>query len=403
MSSYRFACGRCDWQTESDERAVGCQECGARLEVELEEYPDSLVTNEERYNVYRYADWLPVDDTEWLTIGEGWTALLDAPTLGTAEQETETTVLLKNETTNPTWSWKDRMAAMVVSHALADGTDRIATSTTGNHGSAVAAYASRAGIDRILVFVNPSSEPPHHAQIRAYGGESVELTEESAAEGLLDELTEMGWFIAYGLDGRFTGQPYVYEGYKTIAYELVEQHGVPDAVVAAVGAGDGLYGVWKGFRELESAGIIDETPAMVSAEAKERHPLAKAFEGGEDRVGEDPGPEPLSTSTKSPTTGSHALAAVRNSGGKPTVIDRSSLEQAVRDAGRDGVFLEPASALAAAGASTLAAEGDFETVVAIGSGAGVAWPEKTTGIVGSYPTVAPTLSALEDAVSFGLK
>lgn len=402
MSDYSFSCRLCEWQGSADEQPK-CPDCGSRIEVALEEYPETLVTNEDRYDVYRYADWLPVGDIDWLSNGEGWTPLVDAPNLTSAvDSPGDTAVLLKNETTNPTWSWKDRMASMVVSHAVESGADQFATSTTGNHGSAIAAYATRAGADRTLVFVNPSSEPPHHAQIRAYGGETVELTDADEAERLLGELAEQGWFVAYGLDGRFTGQPYVYEGYKTIAFELVEQHGVPDAVVAAVGAGDGLYGIWKGFRELEVAGIIDETPAMVSAEASERHPLANAFAADEKRVGEDPGPEPLSTSTKSPTTGDHALAAVRSSGGRPAVIERPVLERALRATGKDGVFLEPASALAAGGAASVASDDEFDTVVAVGSGAGVGWPEKTTAILGSYQTIEPTLEAIESAVSFDL-
>lgn len=391
------------------------------LEVRLDELPDRLVTDEDRYDVYRYADWLPTAG-ERLHLGEGWTPLVEAPALAAETEagvgagpgtgtggrdegggtDTGPAVFVKNETTNPTWSWKDRMAALVVPHAVAGGADRVATSTTGNHGSAVAAYAARAGIERILVFVDPSSEPPHHAGMRAYGAETVELTDESEAGRLLAELADRGWFVAYGLDGYDTGQPFVYEAYKTIAFEIVEQRGVPDAVVAAVGAGDGLYGVWKGFRELAEAGVVDEVPAMVSAEPTERHPLARAYEVGADEVDEDSGPEPLSTSTKSPTTGDHALAAVRDSGGEPTVVGRDALERATRAAGRAGVFLEPASALAAAGATQLAAREEYGTVVAVGSGAGVAWPEKTTELLGTYSTVEPTLSALEEAVPFDL-
>ena len=401
MSTYTFSCRNCDWQTAATERVSACPECDSLLEVELADLPGELVTDENRYDIYRYADWLPTSDIEWLSNGEGWTPLVEAPALATVENET-TTVLVKNETTNPTWSWKDRMAAMVVSHAVADGADRIATATTGNHGSAIAAYAARAGVDRTLVLVDPSSEPPHHAQMRAYGAASVELTDGGESQRLLAELAELGWFVAYGIDGRFTGQPYVYEGYKTIAFEIVEQHGVPGAVVAAVGAGDGLYGIWKGFRELKNAGIIEETPAMVSAEAHERHPLAVAYEEGAERVGTDPGPEPLSTSTKSPTTGDHALAAVRNSGGRPAVVDREEIARAIRACGRAGVFLEPASALAAAGATQLASEDEFDTVVAVGTGAGVSWPEKTTELLGSYPTVEPALDELRTVVPFSL-
>lgn len=412
MSSYRFACRSCGWTADSTDRSIRCPDCQSRIEVSIETWPTELVTNPDRYDIYRYGAWLPTDDIEQVTAGEGWTPIVEAPALATAANgsdestdgsRSETSVFIKNETVNPTWSWKDRMAALVVPHLVADGADRIATSTTGNHGSAIAAYAAQAGVDRILVFVNSSSEPPHHAQIRAYGAESIELTDSSYAPRLLGELADQGWAIAYPFEETYTGQQFVFEGYKTIAYEIVEQYGVPDAVVAAVGAGDGLYGTWKGFRELEAAGLIDEPPAMVSAEAAERHPLGKAVENEADGVGNDPGPEPLSTSTKSPTTGDHALAAVSESGGRPTVIDRDLLERATKAAGQAGVFLEPASALAAGGAAQLAATGDYDSIIAIGSGAGSSWPQKTSALVGKYPTVEPNLEAVAAAVPFSLE
>ena len=402
MSSYSLTCRLCEWSGPVTERPSRCPDCGARLEVAFDTLPERLVTDESRYDVYRYADWLPVSDADWLSNGEGWTPLVETSGLVPADAEPETTVLLKNETTNPTWSWKDRMATQVVSRAVDAGADRIATSTTGNHGSAIAAYAARAGIDRTLVIVNPASEAPHHAQIRSYGAETVELTEPTESERLLSELANRGWFVAYGLDDAYTAQPFVYEGYKTIAFELVEQNGVPDAVVAAVGAGDGLYGVWKGFKELETAGVVEETPAMVSAEASERQPLAKAYRSGTTQVGKDHGPEPLNTSTKSPTTGDHALSAVKDSGGRPTVVDTGALQSAFDAVGASGVFLEPASVLATAGARQLAAKQEYDCVVAIGSGAGVTWPQKTATLLSPYPTVEPSLEEIEDAVSFDL-
>lgn len=401
MSEYSLRCRSCSWSTAPTDPPGSCPECGSCLEVSLPTLPDEIPSNSSRYDVGRYADFLPGDDASHSN-GEGWTPLVETPTLAALEGEADTTVLVKNETVNPTWSWKDRMAAVVLPQVAGENA-RVATSSTGNHGSAVAAWATQLDADRALVFVNPSSEPPHHAQIRAYGAETVELTDADEAERLLDELADEGWTVIYGLDGRFTGQPYIYEGYKTIAFELVEQHGVPGAVVAAVGAGDGMYGVWKGFRELQTAGIIDETPKMISAESAERHPLAQAFEAESESVGEDPGPEPLTTSTKSSTTGDHALAAVRNSGGRPTVIDRETVERAIQACGEDGIFLEPASALAAAGAAQLAADDEFETVVAVGSGAGVAWSEKSTAVLGEHSTVEPSLSAIEDAVGFSLR
>nr|WP_254714699.1 pyridoxal-phosphate dependent enzyme [Natranaeroarchaeum aerophilus] len=343
-------------------------------------------------------------------MGEGWTPLVNAPTLADASASDASQpvpdIRLKNETTNPTWSWKDRVAALVVSHAVASGADRIATASSGNQGCAIAAYAARAGIDRVLVCASPSSEPPHCRQMRAHGAAVVTLSEYDGRRSLLEALADRGWFVAYDLPEWFGGQPYVYEGYRTIAFELVEQlGGVPDTVAVPVGSGAGIYGVWKGFRELTAAGIVDETPRLFSAESTERHPLACAYNANEETVGFDHGPEPISTSTMAPTADDRALDAVRESGGAAYVVDREAVEAAIRACGRDGVFLEPASGLAAAAVSRALADGAIdpdETIVTIGSGAGISWPETTAGAVGRAPTVEPSIEAVADAVSFSL-
>lgn len=144
---------------------------------------------------------------------------------------------------------------------------------------------------------------------------------------------------------------------------------------------------------------------MVSAEPEERQPLARAVRRGEDSVGTDDGPEPLSTSTMGTTAGDHALEAIRRSGGDAVAADESALSRATEACGCDGVFLEPASALAAAAVPIISA-GDLgeylDTIVVVGTGAGVAWPDKTGRLVGRPPSVEPTLSAVDDAVSFSL-
>jgi len=407
-----FECRSCGATTDPADRPAGCPDCGGRLEVAFEpgDLPDSL-PDSDRTDLRRYADFLP-DAGEPVSMGEGWTPLVDAPRLGASVGADEgpppsdggPDAFLKNETANPTWSWKDRLAAVVVPSAVDAGADRIATASTGNHASAVAAYASRAGVDRVIAFLSPSSESPHHRQIRAYGGGSLGLTDYGERKRLLGELADRGWFVAYDLDDQYTGQPYVYEGSKTIAFEIVEQlGGAPDAVAVPVGAGDGFYGVWKGFRELFALGVTDRRPKLLSAESAERHPVAKAFAAGAASVGRDDGPEPLSTSTMGATAGDHALAAVRASDGAAYAADRGAVEAAVRTCGRDGVFLEPASALAPAVISRAVADGlvgPDDTVVAVGTGAGVAWPEKTASAVGASPTVDPSLDAVADAVSF---
>ncbi|WP_192498355.1 threonine synthase [Halorussus halophilus] len=400
--NHTFECIFCGSRAAPADKSSSCTDCGGPLEVALDadELPSSLPETDRR-DLWRYADFLPTEGITPISIGEGWTPLTELPTVSE-----NPTVLLKNETTNPTWSWKDRLAAVVVPHAVAAGAEKIATSTSGNHGSAIAAYASRAGIEQVLTFVSPSSETPHHRQMRAYGAESLALTDYGERKNLLRELADRGWFVGYNLQNRYTAQPYVYEGYKTIAFELVEQlDKVPDAIVAPVGAGDGFYGIWKGFRELRELGIVETTPKMVSAESAERHPLAKAHQSDAETVGRDDGPEPLSTSTMGTTSGTHALQAVRDSDGAAYAADRETVEQAIRDCGHDGIFLEPASALAPAVVLQAIADNQLDasdTVVCVGTGAGVAWPEKTVEAVGTAPTVEPTVEAVAEAVSLDL-
>ena len=373
--------------------------------------PAELPGDDAPADLRRYEAFLPTAGTPFASMGAGWTPLVEAPALAetaaSAADRAAPGVRLKNETINPTWSWKDRVAALVVAHAAATGADRIATATSGNQGSAIAAYAARAGIDRVLVCVSPSSEPPHRRQMRAHGAEVVTLSDYGGRTELLAAVADRDWFVAYDLPGRFTARPYVSTGYATIAFELVEQLGeAPDAVAVPVGSGSGLYGVWKGFRELAAAGIIDETPPLLSAESEERHPLARAYESNAESVGFDDGPEPISTSTMAPTATDRALEAVRESGGAAYAVDRAAVEAAIRTCGRDGVFLEPASALAPAAVSRALAEGTVspdDTVVAVGTGAGVAWPETTADAAGRSPTVEPSVEAVDDAVSFSLE
>lgn len=413
-TDHTFRCRSCGFRVDPAGRPACCPECSRRLEVTLDSFPDSLPGDDARSDLLRYVEFLPTDRITPISCGEGWTPLVDAPALTdmaastamSSNTEAPPDVLIKNETTNPTWSWKDRLAAMVIPHAIAGGAGRIATATSGNQGSAIAAYAARGDVDEVLVFVSPSSEPPHHRQIRAYGAQSVRLSDYSERKRLLGELADRGWFVAYTLADHYCGQPYVYEGYKTIAFEIVEQRGIPDAVVVPVGSGDGLYGIWKGFRELYEAGIVDERPRMVSAESGERKPLARAFWDGAESVGTDKGPVPLSTSTMGTTSGDHALEAIKRSGGWAVAVDETALSRATTVCGRDGVFLEPASALAAAAVSKIT-EADFwsqlDSVVVVGTGSGVTWPEKTARLVGRPPTVEPNLSALADAIPYSLE
>jgi len=349
-------------------------------------------------SMWRYRGLLPLLRAEPVTLAEGGTPAVGATRLS---DRLDVTVRVKNETVNPTWSYKDRLNSLLLSNCLALGEGRIATSSTGNHGASTAAYAARAGIDDVIVLVPDETEPPLRRQIRAYGAEVV-VTDYAERGRLLGELVDRGWYPTVNVTEPYAGLPYSYEAYKTIAFELVDQLAAPpDAVVASIGAGDGLYGVWKGFRELAALDVIGDPPAMLGVQPAERPAVVEALAAGADSVGVADGPMPITTSAGGRTAGDHALRAIRESDGDAYAVDRAGVEAAIRALGRDGLFLEPSSAITAAGVEPAVEDGlvaPGDTVVAIGSGAGVKWPDKTAAAVGTAAGIEPTVDALREAV-----
>jgi len=400
---HELECQRCDRTYDPGVYPAGCPACreagtAGRLEVviDLSTVDVSALpfdSGVERADMWRYRELLPLLPGEPVTMGEGWTPLLEAHDLPVGAD-----VYLKNETTNPTWSFKDRLNALLLSNAVSGvGRRYVATSSTGNHGASTAAYARRAGAEEVAVLVPPQTERPLRAQIRAYGA-AVAVTDYEARRPLLEALAERGWYPTVSVSKGYTSQHYGYEAYKTIAFELVEQLcEPPDVVVAPVGSGDGLYGTWKGFRELRELGVTERSPRMVGVQPAERPSLAEALEAGDDAVGTAPGPMPITTSTSGDSAGDHALRAVQESGGTAYGVEREEVLAAMRAAGREGVVLEPACALAVAATERLAADDevtDGDTAVCVATGAGVKWPDALTEAVGETPRADPDLDAL---------
>lgn len=389
---------------------TGCPDCReqadtGRLEVtyDTEAIPDAAIPETTRAvpgieSMWRYRDLLPVLADTPVTLQEGGTPIVEPDRFAA---DLPVSVVFKNEMGNPTWSYKDRLNSVLITNAHALGETRIAVSSTGNHGASSAAYASRAGIDDVIVLIPDETEAPLRAQIRAYGA-AVVVTEYAARGGLLAQLVERGWYPTVNVTDPYTGLPYGIEGYKTIAFELIEQlAGVPDVVVTPIGAGDGLYGIWKGFRELHALDAINSAPRMVGVQPAERPSVVDAIETGADEVDRVSGPMPITTSVSGASAGSHTLRAIRESGGTALAVARQQVEAAVTEVAREGLLLEPASALTPAAVVPMVREGivgSGESIVCIASGSGVKWPDRISAIVGQAPRIEPTLSALANAV-----
>lgn len=406
---HQLTCQTCENTFEPGGYPQGCPRCvtagmAGRLEVVLTD-PDAYGPVDDRPDMWRYRSRLPLLGDEPVTLGEGWTPLIhvDDPA---EDWWPDANVYLKNETTNPTWSFKDRLNSLLISNATALGERYFATSSTGNHGASTAAYARRGGAQETIVLLPPETDKPLRTQVRAYGAHAV-VTEIEGRRRLLAQLVDDGWYPTVSISREYTGLPYSYEAYKTIAFELVDQlGGVPDAVFVAIGAGDGLYGIWKGFRELAERNLIERTPRMVGVQPAERPSVVAAIDAGESSVGTADGPLPITISTSGPSAGDHALRAIEESDGDAIAIDREAIEAAVRVAGRQGVFVEPSSALTVAAlepATTMGVLEDDETAVCIATGAGVKWPSYTESIVGSVPAIDPTMDALASTIGIDLE
>lgn len=392
----------------------GCPSCNeqgtnGRLEVTLDidgvdysrlPFDDSCESREFEQSMWRYEELLPLLSESPISLGEGWTPV--SP-LDNHSSETGAEVFIKNETVNPTWSWKDRLNSLLISNALAEGNLQFVSSSTGNHGASTAAYASRGGAEKVVVFLPYETDVPHRVQIKSYGAEAF-VTAFDGRGDLFDELVNRGWYPTTNLSR--VGMPYGYEGYKTIAFELIEQfETVPDAILVPVGSGDGIYGVWKGFKELRELGIISSSPKMIGVQPEERCSLVKAVSNDRSSLEPDHGELPYTTSTSGLIAGEHGLEAIRESGGSAYALSQHGVRRSIQRVAREGILLEPASALAPGAVALAYKDNEIEkgdTVVCIGSGSGVKWPAKTEQAVGDTPEIEPSFDAFRGATDFDI-
>lgn len=276
-----------------------------------------------------------------LSLGEGGTALVAMPELS-SWLGLKTEIYLKDESRNPTWSHKDRLNLCTVSAASATGTVGIAVASSGNHGVAAAAYAARAGLRCILV-TSPGSQPGFIEFAHALGAHIVVVPTERRWPVLREIVARTGFMPMSNLTHYHTGNPFGPEGYKTIAYELFLQLGrrIPGTVVIPTGYGELLYGVWKGFFELQRLGLTQKVPAILSAEPDTRGPLAQAVRRNVPaaEVAARPSSVPGIACTVSSVRGA---LAIRNSLGRALTFDETVAAQARALLARQGLWQEVA-------------------------------------------------------------
>jgi threonine synthase len=323
----------------------------------------------------RYAAVLPVE-AEDLTYSDGGpTPLVAAPRLAAAVGLER--LWIKDESRGPTWSFKDRAAAIAAAYARRHGYTTLVAASTGNAAAATAAHARRAGLDAVILFA-ANVDPLMSAFVRSYGARVVVApSREHRWELMRQGVEELGWYPNSNYcDPPIGNTPVAVDGYKPIAYEIWEQLGrrLPEWVYVSACYGDGLYGIWKGLHELCEMRFTDRMPRLGAGEIYGS--LGDALSDGATSVARAPVDGPtLAFSISSPQSTYQALHALRESRGIVSRISDAQLLAAQRLAVEcEGMLLETASAVALAALCRDRREGRVEAgeeVVLVSSSAGM--------------------------------
>jgi len=356
---------------------VGCTACmteqfQAPLDVTYD-YPETgegLLPDAPIQGLARYTPLLP-PLADGLSMGEGGTPLVAAPELASwAGFEGE--LFVKDESRNPTWSHKDRFAYTTISGALEAKAKAVVVSSTGNHGAATAAYASRAGLPCIVLI--PSFCPPAVQSFLLAYGAAVLVVHRRAASSVIGEGVHQGrWYPASTFTPTPTGPPYGGEGYKTIAYEIWQQldRRPPGTVFVPTGYAELLHGVWKGFRELRDLGLADSAPLMIACEPDAMGPLREALASGANTATVSSQPT-IAYAIATNVNGYRGVLAVQESGGFAIGVTDEEMREAQRRLAYAGIWAEASAAASLAGLRKAVA-GDLETegpVVCISTSSG---------------------------------
>jgi len=377
-------CSNCGKTHMAEMLQTVCRDCGKVLLARYDLKAIGRAVNPEMVarrpaTLWRYHELLPVQSPEAVvSLGEGMTPLLPLPTLGAALGCPR--LLVKDESLNPTGSFKARGMAVAVSRAKELGATVLAIPSAGNAAAAMAAYAARGGLQAKVAM--PRDTPPAMiAECVAYGADVT------LVDGLIDDCGKLirersaaeGWFDISTLK-----EPYRAEGKKTMGLELAEQLGwrVPDVIIYPTGGGTGIVGMWKAFDELEAMGLIgSKRPRMIVVQAANCAPLVRAFELGERHAAKWENATTVAPGMRVPVAIADYLIldAVRASGGTArTVSDEAMIEAVKLLAAIEGLLVSPEAGATVAMAQAMVADGTLdpdEEVVLFATGSGLKHPD----------------------------
>ncbi len=376
--SPKLVCAQCGEERLVNEYAYRCSRCDYPLDVvydndEVYEAFNVDDLSDRGFNMWRYRELLPVrDQGSIVSLQEGGTPLVKAGRLG--EELGLEELYVKDETRNPTWSFKDRGSSVGVSMAVEIGAGAVGCVSSGNMAASMAAYAARAGV-RCVIVVPRKTPMGKIVQMLVCGASlaSVEAPYPVITRTFIENSFSAGVYSVHN------DSPMRVEGQKTVSFELAEQLGweAPDWVIVPTSSAGNFSAVWKGFTELEVLGLTAGRPRMGLVQAAGNAPIVRSFRKGLDHVEPNPNPKTIASgiTNPDPPSGLRALSILRESKGYVEMApDDEILEAQSQLARTEGLFVEPAAAVPLACLKKMLADGvvaSDERVVLVVTGSGL--------------------------------
>lgn len=382
MKNITLICTGCNHKENINKNISRCPECGEPMEVEL------ITKGKIHYSkniglslLEKYQDFYPyLDIKKEDTLGEGFTPLVK---LDNFEKKLDIKNLyLKNESQNPTWSFKDRGTLLGILHAKSIGYRKVGTVSTGNMAPSVAAYASKFNMESYIFVKDNIAEEKlnpiliYNPSLYKVKGDYGSLYYKSLKLGKEKDI----YFINSDV-------PLRVEGSKTIAYEICEKvdFKVPDYVIVPTSAGGNIRGIEKGFREFKEAGLIDNIPKIICAQSAGCSPIHKAYTQNREEIERFKNPNTIAHAIENPLppSGNQVLRMLKRNGGFTEAVKDEEIISAQKMMAEEGLFMQPASSVPLAALIKLKNNGKIEkdsTIVLTGTGGGL----KYTSVFDKY-------------------
>jgi threonine synthase len=373
MKKPNLICTQCTRTYPGERVHPRCDTCNEPLEVEKVIRGKIKSGMLQQTILERYRDFFPfLDSRQSVSLYEGFTPLVESAEL--ADELHVKRILCKNETQNPTWSFKDRGTVVGVHHALSLGYKRIGAVSTGNMAVSVAAYGARAGL-QTLILVSANLPAEKLAPIAVYNPVVIQV-EGDYAQLYLESLNIGKEHNIYFIN---SDVPARVEGSKTIAFEICEQldFDMPNYVIVPTSSGGNIRGILKGFEEFKRCGLIHRVPRIICAQASGCSPIYNAYTRNEEHITRVENPETIAHALENPypPSGNEVLRKIRLNGGRCVAVSDEEILHAERElATRVGIFGQPAAAVALAAVKRLSKENSLsrnDTVVCIVTGSGL--------------------------------